>query len=144
MCAQSLICVRLFVTLPGSSVPGIFLAKILEWFAISSSRGSSQPRDRTGVSCIGRWIFYHWATWECPLHVKHYRNISSGPKNSLVKAIIFLCTLQLSKVRDLWKLNNFSHSHIASKQQSWDSNPVWIWSSFHYQREPFDNDSLLS
>ena len=37
---------------PGSSVHGIFQARILEWVAISSSRGSSQPRDRTGVSCI--------------------------------------------------------------------------------------------
>ena len=31
----------------GSSVSGIFQARILEWFAISSSRGSSQPRDQT-------------------------------------------------------------------------------------------------
>ena len=34
---------------------------------ISSSRGSSQPRNRTHVSCISwydRWILYHWATWE--------------------------------------------------------------------------------
>ena len=32
--------------------------------AISFSRGSSQPRDWTRVSCITRWIHYHWATWE--------------------------------------------------------------------------------
>ena len=32
-------------------------ARILEWVAISSSRGSSQTRDQTHVSCIGRWIF---------------------------------------------------------------------------------------
>ena len=38
---------------------GILQARILEWVAISSSRGSSQPRDRTHVSCIGRWILYH-------------------------------------------------------------------------------------
>ena len=36
----------------GSSVHGIFQARVLEWVAISFSRGSSQPRDRTGVSCI--------------------------------------------------------------------------------------------
>ena len=128
MCAQSLICVQLFLTQPGSSVPGVFQARILEWFAISSSRGSSQPRDRTQGSCIGSWILYHRATWKCPLRVKHYRKMSSGPKNSLVKAMIFLSTLWWSKVRDLWKLNNFSHSHIASKWQSWDSDPVRIWS----------------
>ena len=38
--------------------------KILEWVAISFSRGSSQPRDWICVSCIGRQILYHWATWE--------------------------------------------------------------------------------
>ena len=39
-------------SLPGSSVHGIFQARVLEWAAISFSRGSSQPRDRTQVSCI--------------------------------------------------------------------------------------------
>ena len=38
--------------LPRSAVHGIFQARILEWAAISFSRGSSQPRDRTRVSCI--------------------------------------------------------------------------------------------
>ena len=37
---------------PGSSVHGIFQARILEWGTISPSRGSSRPRDRTHVSCI--------------------------------------------------------------------------------------------
>ena len=41
---------------PGSPVPGILQARTLEWVAISFFRGSSQPRDRTCVSCIGRWI----------------------------------------------------------------------------------------
>ena len=39
-------------SLPGSAVHGIFQARILEWAAISFSRGSSQPRDQTWVSCI--------------------------------------------------------------------------------------------
>ena len=38
--------------LPGFSVDGIFQAGLLAWIAISFSRGSSQPRDRTWVSCI--------------------------------------------------------------------------------------------
>ena len=42
---------------PGSSVHGIFLARILECVAISYPRGSSQPRDRTCVSCISS---NHW------------------------------------------------------------------------------------
>ena len=44
----------------GFSVRGILQARILEWVAISSSRGSSQPRDSTHnscVSCIGKWFF---------------------------------------------------------------------------------------
>ena len=43
----------------GSSVHGILQARILEWVAISSSRGSSRPRDGTRVSCIGRRVLYH-------------------------------------------------------------------------------------
>ena len=39
-------------SLPGSSIHGIFQARVLELVAISFSRGSSQPRDQTGVSCI--------------------------------------------------------------------------------------------
>ena len=38
--------------LSGSSVHGIFQAKVLEWIAISFSRGSSQPRNQTRVSRI--------------------------------------------------------------------------------------------
>ena len=47
----------------GSSVCGILQARVLEWAAISFSRGSSQPRVWTlvsYVSCIGRWILYPW------------------------------------------------------------------------------------
>ena len=39
-------------SLPGYSIHGIFQARIMEWIAISSSRGSSQSRDWTHVSCI--------------------------------------------------------------------------------------------
>ena len=54
-------------SLPGSSVHGIFQAVVLEWIAISFSRGSSQPRDRTRVSCIVDRRFTIWATREVPL-----------------------------------------------------------------------------
>ena len=46
------LCNPMDCSLPGSSVHGIFQARILEWVAISFSRGSSQPRDQTPVSCI--------------------------------------------------------------------------------------------
>ena len=44
---------------PGFSAHGIFQARIMEWVAISSSRGSFRPRNRTWVSYIGRWVLYH-------------------------------------------------------------------------------------
>ena len=50
--------------LPGSSVHGIFHAIVLEWIAISFSRGSSPPRDRTQVSRIVDRRFTIWATRE--------------------------------------------------------------------------------
>jgi len=46
------LCNPMDYSLPGSSVHGIFQAIVLEWIAISFSRGSSQPRDRTRVSRI--------------------------------------------------------------------------------------------
>ena len=57
-----LLCDPLDCTLPGSSVHGILQARILEWVAMPSSRGSSPPRDQTHVSyisCIGRQVLYH-------------------------------------------------------------------------------------
>ena len=58
---------------PGSSVHGILQARILEWAAVSFSRGSSRPRDWTSVSCIGcigRQTPYRWATREAQ-QMKH-------------------------------------------------------------------------
>ena len=55
-----------------SSVHGIFQVRILEWVAISYSRGSSQHRGGTHVSCvscIGRWILYHWRHLLCQVHI---------------------------------------------------------------------------
>ena len=54
-------------SLPSSSVHGICQARILERTTIFSSRRSSQRRNWTlisWVSYIGKWILYHWVTWE--------------------------------------------------------------------------------
>ena len=53
---------------PGSPDHGISQARVLEWDVISFSRGSSWPRDRTCVSCIGRRMLYHGATGEVHLY----------------------------------------------------------------------------
>ena len=50
---------------PWTVVHGILQARILEWVAVSFSRGSSQPRDQTQVSHIAGGFFTSWATWEC-------------------------------------------------------------------------------
>ena len=49
---------------PGPSVHGILQARILEWVAVSLSRGSSKPRDWTQVSCFASGFFTIWATRE--------------------------------------------------------------------------------
>ena len=75
LCDQALLKVQVLVTqscltlsdsmdssLLGSSVHGILQAKILEWVAMTFSRGSSQHRDRTWVSHIAGRCFTFWAT----------------------------------------------------------------------------------
>ena len=61
-CVWLLSCVQFFCnsmdcSLPGSSVHGIFQARILEWVAIALSRKSSRPWDRTCVSCLAGRFF---------------------------------------------------------------------------------------
>ena len=48
---------------PCNSVHWISQARLLEWIAISYSRGSSQPGSWTCVSCTGSQILYHYTTW---------------------------------------------------------------------------------
>jgi len=66
ICVQSCstLCDPMDCSLQGSSLHGVLQAKLLEWVAISFSRWSSWPRDRTCVSCIGRWILFYRDSWE--------------------------------------------------------------------------------
>ena len=86
---------------PGSSIHGISQSRILEWVAISFSRGSSQPQDWTHVSCIGRKVLYHCAIREAHYGVWHIviilragipvRNSdwgSTGSENTLGKDLV--------------------------------------------------------
>ena len=66
-------------SLPGSSVHGIFQAIVLEWIAISFSRGSSQPRDQTRVSRIVDRRFTIW--------VKCYFSESFKKKNEICASV---------------------------------------------------------
>ena len=70
-------------SLPGSAVHGIFPARVLEWVAISFSRGSSQPRDWTQVSCIADRRFTVWATYPAPNGKTHTHTCTHDFVNSL-------------------------------------------------------------
>ena len=58
------LCDPMDCSLPGSFVHGIFQARVLEWVAISFSKGSSWPRGWTQVFCLAGRCFTIWATRE--------------------------------------------------------------------------------
>ena len=68
------LCDPMDCSLPGSSIRGILQARVLEWVAVSFSRRSFQPRDRTRVSRIAGRRFNLWATREGVLILFYYRN----------------------------------------------------------------------
>ena len=62
---------------------GILHARILDWITIPSSRVSFQPRDQTRVSyvsCIGRWVLYHYCHLGSPsgILLSHKKGISAS------------------------------------------------------------------
>ena len=108
---------------PGSSVLGIFQARILEWVAMPFSRGSSQPRDRTRVSyvsCIGRWVvvvvvvFTTSATWEASHEIK--RHLLLGRK-----AMTNLDSILKSK-----DIHYFADKGPSSQSYGFSSSHVWM------------------
>ena len=73
---------------PGSSIHWILQARTLEWVAISSSRGSSWPKDWncvSGVSCIAGGFFTCWAMGEAAGHTLGW-DIISPQKRSLKRS----------------------------------------------------------
>ena len=67
-------------SLPGSSIHGIFQARILDWVAISFSRGSSRPRYRTQVSGTAGRLFTIWATREATQKISGQHTIYPAQK----------------------------------------------------------------
>ena len=68
------LCDTLDCSLSGSSVHEILQPRKLECVVMTSCKWSSQPRDQTCVSCvscIGRWILYHWVNWEAHGRYNH-------------------------------------------------------------------------
>ena len=106
----------------GSSLQRISQARILEWVAISSSRGSSRPRDWTYVFCIGRQILYHGGTKEAPysilkvvklsVPIMKSRDITLPTNVCLVKAMVFPvvmygCESWTLKKAERWRIHVF-------------------------------------
>ena len=100
------LCDPMDCSLPGSSVHGILQTRILEWVAISFSRGSSQPRDQSQVSCIEGRCFNLWATREAllsetPAAAKSLQSclilcdpINGSPPGSAIPGILYARTLE--------------------------------------------------
>ena len=64
-------------SLPDSSIHEISQAEIIEWVAISFSRGSSQLRDQTCILCSGKRILHHQAFRKAPKNVLLYLCVKS-------------------------------------------------------------------
>ena len=84
------LCNPMDCSLPGFSVHGIFQARVLEWVAISFSRGSSQPRDRTWVFHIVGRRFTLWATREAP----YCRGVKLNILSTFIHHILCLAVLK--------------------------------------------------
>ena len=76
------LCDPMNCSLPGSSVHGVSLARILEWGDISSSRGSSRLKDRTCISCSAGEFFTTGATWEAMMRLSNINNVSGYSDSS--------------------------------------------------------------
>ena len=82
-------------SLPGSSISGIFQARILEWVATSFSRRSSWPQDWTWVSCIVGRCFTVWATRELQSTIKTTTQL-------LMTSLVAQLVNNLSTVQETW------------------------------------------
>jgi len=105
---------------PGSSVHGILQARILEWIAMPSSKGSFPSRDQTHISCIsctGRWMLFHCTVLETAYHLQP--QVNSTPfslpyitqtlsKKSQMPAVVHGKDI-ISKSRNLVRLELYTH-----------------------------------
>ena len=115
---------------PGSSVHGISQARIPECVAMPSSRGSSQPKYRTCISCVGRWVFYllshhrgnheylGWNHW--PLYSKQGKKKKKSVALQLPLFEDWLCEIKSGR-----KINNFwVAGNIELMEENCFSNPA--------------------
>ena len=105
-------------SLPGTSVHGILQARVLEWVAISSCRGSSWPRDWTRVSCNAGIFFTIWATRDYLVVVSIIANKTQTKHNSQVEANNFYSQLAFTLlISVLSVLTSISYVHQKGHQE---------------------------
>ena len=130
-CVYVLSCVRLFVTPwtwspSSSSVQGICQARILEWVAISSSRGSSHPGYQTGISyisCVGRQVLYHLSHLGSPfLHNGTHQSPKMQQPCSLDQASIIYLTWIFAGTSSLVSLFLSQLPVFSTQQLEWSFN----------------------
>ena len=126
-------------SLPGSSLRGILHARILEWVAISFSRGSSWPRNWTRVSRIAGRLFNLWAKKDISglLHpffcVRTQRGVSHlqpGKGPSLDHANIGSLTYRLQKCEEQLSVGNKPPGVLPSITAAWIGEDTDLWILF--------------
>ena len=114
-------------SLPGSSVHGIFQAKVLEWVAISFSRGSSWPR----AASIANRRFTTWATREAQINIKKNKNKKNNnpgtiPRESILLSWITNCLwIFLIGCVFHWSSNHETMSRFSTDPMN-HKIPMWI------------------
>ena len=94
--------------------------RIPEWFAITFFRISCSPRDQTDISCIGRWILYHWTTGKPTWYLLYMNEEHKCPWACYPVTLQFIYFLRLKK-----NISIFS-SRIFLSPGIWDPNCVLI------------------
>ena len=111
------LCNPMDCSLPGSSIHGIFQARVLEWVAISFSRRSSRPRDRTQVSCIAGRCFTVWATREA-LHVQKQQAKEAFHSGGRMAAMQEMdCAMQLVKLGSIPGKKKLNLLHTSQEKK---------------------------
>ena len=143
--SDSLLSHRLSFT--SSFIHGIFQARVLEWVAISFSKGSSWPRDRTQVSLIAVRGFTVWAIRETHRHESeclfdqlNYPNVRKNADNSVENyAVIEYNTILITiaimlYIRSLKLIHHCNCNYVFFDQDLSFSPPPWLFQPLFYSR----------
>ena len=115
------------------TVHGILQARILEWVAFPFSRGSSQPRDRTGVYCIADGFFTNWAVREALRGQSKVQNQDIRDQGEGVEDSQVWCWLRTNQIksRGVDQMND-QKTEIDKETKSWTN---WFWKGWHWKAE---------